>query len=370
MAAFFSKLDEIVQQLKDLGEQISERQLITKVLRILPQELSHFSSAWDSTAAGERTLVKLRERLMVEEMRISNASEQNEVQQSAFSARTAKKTTRTKEKRVVKCYECGVEGHFRRDCPNLSTKKEEKEVQSFYALSAIANGSSDWYLDSGATYHLCSNRSWFANYRRFDEKRAITAGNGESMIAIGRGDVYLSMYDGINWNDGMLRNVYHVPDVIANLVSAGQLTDNGFGLSMKRDGCKIHKEGLTAAVGIRKRNLYKLLFRMKSQTKSVRPIESKCVKSVTSNRCSLPRVTVCFDVNDESDLNEQEIDLSERDDEQQEEEKDEVDDDDPILNAKATNYLLDSSVEEIIIEADKRDQATNFSGIWNSFIGK
>lgn len=354
MAAFFSKLDEIVQQLKDLGEQISERQLITKVLRILPQELSHFSSAWDSTAAGERTLLKLRERLMVEEMRISKANEVNDTQPTAFSMRAAKSV----KKKIVKCYECGVEGHFKRNCPNLKMNESTKTMFAFSAISSIA---SDWFLDSGATYHVCNNKRLMSNYDPFDTERSVKVGNGSSMDALGVGDVYLSMYDGTKWNDCILQNVRYVPLAITNLVSAGQLTDKGVELSMNKNGCTLFMDKLAIGVGKRENDLYKLMFRMMSPPKVARPIESRNVKKVTSNRCVLPRVTVRLDV-DESD--------EEHDDEEEEEEDEFNETNDSILHSKPTRYLIDSDEETALKEADRQNQATNLSGIWKTLTGQ
>lgn len=66
---FISKLHEIVQQLSDLGEVISEKMLMS-----LPLSLNHFQSAWESTADSKKTLNELPTRLMIEETR-SNIQE-------------------------------------------------------------------------------------------------------------------------------------------------------------------------------------------------------------------------------------------------------------------------------------------------------
>lgn len=49
MVNFISKLEEIVQQLADLDEKISEKMVITRLLMALPPTFNHFHSAWEST---------------------------------------------------------------------------------------------------------------------------------------------------------------------------------------------------------------------------------------------------------------------------------------------------------------------------------
>lgn len=50
VAEFVSQLEEIQQQLKHLGEELSDAMLIPKVLMALPDQLKHFVSAWESTS--------------------------------------------------------------------------------------------------------------------------------------------------------------------------------------------------------------------------------------------------------------------------------------------------------------------------------
>lgn len=45
ISTFIAKLQELVQQLSDLGEEISEKMLITKILLALPPSLNYFHSA-------------------------------------------------------------------------------------------------------------------------------------------------------------------------------------------------------------------------------------------------------------------------------------------------------------------------------------
>lgn len=45
IASFISKVEEIVQQLADLGERISDSMIVTRILMALPSCYNHFHSA-------------------------------------------------------------------------------------------------------------------------------------------------------------------------------------------------------------------------------------------------------------------------------------------------------------------------------------
>lgn len=70
MATHISKLEYMAQRIRDAGDEISEGAVISKIISSLPDEYAHFASSWDSAPTAEKTLVKLTERLMVEEHRV------------------------------------------------------------------------------------------------------------------------------------------------------------------------------------------------------------------------------------------------------------------------------------------------------------
>lgn len=90
IATYISKMQALVQQLKDLGETISDSMLMTKILMTLPENLSHFQSAWESTAADQQTIENLTNRLMVEEAR-AQLLQQSSSTFDAFVARNSSK---------------------------------------------------------------------------------------------------------------------------------------------------------------------------------------------------------------------------------------------------------------------------------------
>lgn len=69
ISTFIVNLEEVVQESSDLGENISDSMVVTKILNSLPSSFSHFHSAWDSTEEAKKTLDNLRTRLIIEEKR-------------------------------------------------------------------------------------------------------------------------------------------------------------------------------------------------------------------------------------------------------------------------------------------------------------
>lgn len=118
VAVHISKLRNLVQQLKDLGEVISDAMVITKVLTTLPLELSHFHSAWESTAANDQTIDNLTSRLVNEELRL-----ESKYANESSDALVARKCGASG--RLLKCFNCNERGHIKKYCPETSSESEK-----------------------------------------------------------------------------------------------------------------------------------------------------------------------------------------------------------------------------------------------------
>lgn len=97
MTIFISRLEELVHRLNDLGEKIPNDMIITKIIMSLPAEYGSFSSAWESTAKADRTLDKLRARLIMEEERLvaRGVTESCEALLARFKPKSGKKPSQS-----------------------------------------------------------------------------------------------------------------------------------------------------------------------------------------------------------------------------------------------------------------------------------
>lgn len=66
MAMHISKLEDLAHILTNMGEQILNSMIMTKILMTLPEKYNFFS-AWESTSDNERKLPNLMSRLTIEE---------------------------------------------------------------------------------------------------------------------------------------------------------------------------------------------------------------------------------------------------------------------------------------------------------------
>lgn len=80
----------------------------------------------------------------------------------------------------------------------------------------LTTSTSEWLLDSGAFDHICTNLSWFHDYKSLQRPDTITIPDGRQIPVAHIGSVAL--------NDHIiLHNVLHVPDFAFNLISIHQL---------------------------------------------------------------------------------------------------------------------------------------------------
>ncbi|KAF8059971.1 RE1 [Scenedesmus sp. PABB004] len=90
----------------------------------------------------------------------------------------------------------------------------------------------EWYLDTGASLHICNNISLFDKFTP-DISEVDTAG-GDELQVLGSGTVTLYLSDFCGSIE--LRNVLYAPAIVANLISLVQFVNEGGGFSMERNG--------------------------------------------------------------------------------------------------------------------------------------
>ena len=277
MACHISKLEKIVQQLKDLGEPISDSMVITKVLMTLPPSFNFFHSAWESTDKSERTLDNLISRLMIEETRMlsqeepvpSEALVANKFRRFRSNSKQESNNNKSSTK-PGKCFLCNERGHWKRECPKRRsstsklTKFDKKTSEAFISevmLSECVNESA-WFLDSGASDHMSNKRCWFSHFEALDDAIPVRVGDGNIIYAHGRGIINILAFDGNQWNEKQLKDVLFVPEIRLNLFSAGCVLDKGFDCISNKDQCELRMGDRTVAVGVRKAKFFEMMFKV------------------------------------------------------------------------------------------------------------
>lgn len=286
IATHISKVEDLSQQLKRLGEPISESMMMTKILMTLPSAYNHFHSAWESTQEDKRNLHNLTTRLLIEEARLSTQSENKQssnIDSGSIEALAAKKWNKPnntkkmqkgKQKKPGKCFYCNKEGHWKNECRFRKMKNEKEnatvtstsKAEAFIVKEELVKESEEnvWFLDSGATDHMSNRIEWFEDYEKFATPRLVRIGDGTLLRAEGKGDIVIFALVEDQWCEKHLKDVLYVPDIKLNLFSLSTVLEKGFTLSADSRNFKLIKNGRIAAEGIRRNRLYQLLIEVKS----------------------------------------------------------------------------------------------------------
>ncbi|GBP65576.1 Retrovirus-related Pol polyprotein from transposon TNT 1-94 [Eumeta japonica] len=268
-------------QLKQLGENMSDKFVITKVLMSLPEDYKHFISAWESAPDDKQTYDNLVARLLIEEERIKRKGQRR--------LRRCGKV----DKKSVKCYKCHRLGHYQSECRynnnnNFGNSKDnrsdlkcyfcnkpghiksqcrfkkgkEKESNAFIVNSVFDEQlqKSQWLVDSGASEHMCCDYKLFNSYSTVKDKSVIV-GNGTKINVKGCGQVALQVWNGSEWIDTTIDNVLHVPELKTNLFSVNCATSRGYVIVTEENKCKFYKQNKVMAIAERRGSMYYLDFR-------------------------------------------------------------------------------------------------------------
>lgn len=294
VAQHISKLEQMTSKMQALGGEIPSSMLITRILSTLPPKFNHFHSAWDSTTEARRTVENLTARLMTEELRMQKKDETDESTVALFSKTKQradpmkrnenKFEKRTYPRRKYGCFTCGKTDHKRKDCKGCFKcgskdhlarnctqkgelkKKEEISNESAQAYTGyVADTTQDhWLIDSGASDHMTNRREWFFEYQRFPDPVQIVIGNGEKVLALGRGNIHIETNVSEKWSKGIMYNVLHAPGMKHNLFSVRASAKKGVDFLIKRNGkeCVFTYGNKIVAVGIEVGNLYRIDLRV------------------------------------------------------------------------------------------------------------
>lgn len=191
-------------------------------------------------------------------------------QQKDFNRKKSNARSKSRAKKQ-NYYECGEQGHYKRDCPKLKEKRGKQKVDystnivdtssnsddndfvgEVCAVSSSTNRHNSWVLDSGATFHMCPHKNWFATYKQ--TSGTIYLGDDNPLEVKGIGHIKLRMFDGI------IRSIecWHVPRMKRNLISLSTLDDQGYKYHSENGILKVCKGSMVLMKGKLHSRLYYL----------------------------------------------------------------------------------------------------------------
>ncbi|KAH9684220.1 hypothetical protein KPL71_027928 [Citrus sinensis] len=252
-----SRFDKLLADLKNLDEDIKDEVKAMILLHSLSEEYSHFVT----TVIYGKSVIIFKDvctTLTNLEIRNNNKNSERASSEALVSRDWAMekkkkrcgKNSRSKSKsrniaRDERAF-CHEKGHWRKDCPKAQKRDEKKpaaanmarkDEYSDYSLSitpaAYVASSSEWILDTGATYHLCPIKEWFTDFRNL-ESGAVVMGNDQPCRTMEIGTIRLKMFDGMVRE---LKEIRFVPALKKNLIFVGALEAKGYKVTIE-DGKK------------------------------------------------------------------------------------------------------------------------------------
>ncbi|KAJ0031111.1 hypothetical protein Pint_13788 [Pistacia integerrima] len=152
-------------------------------------------------------------------------------------------------------------GHKASDCrlPRRNRIKEANVMEnitqdvsdiSLFAVVSKVNlvGSNprEWWLDTGATWHVCSDKGLFNSFEPNDNGEKLHMGNSATSEIEGQGRMVLKMTYG---KELTLNNVLYVLEIRKNLVSGSLLNKHGFHIVLESDKLVLSKNGMYVGKG-------------------------------------------------------------------------------------------------------------------------
>ncbi|GJU32968.1 zinc finger, CCHC-type containing protein [Tanacetum coccineum] len=112
-----------------------------------------------------------------------------------------------------------------------------------------------WWVDSGATMHVCKDRYWFNTYESLNDGSILHMGNESIALVHGRSCVDL------RFNFGKvisLLNVLHVPNIRKNLVSSSVLNNCGYKQVIESNKFILSKHSVFIGFGYLSNHMFRL----------------------------------------------------------------------------------------------------------------
>jgi len=317
---YFSRVLALVNQMKRYGEKLEDSRVVEKILRSLDSKFDYIVVAIEESkdlesmsvdqlmgtlqAHEEKLKKKVKEESMEQALQTKLTLNENETfrnirshsqrgrgrgqsygrggykffnkeerSQNAYATRgrgrggNMKQNGRPRyDKSQIKCYNCDKFGHFASECRSTSNKvlersnfaKEEEEYSTLLlAQKEDACGDSNtWYLDTGASNHMCGRRNMFTELDELVSGN-IHFGDESKILVKGKGKISICLKNG---KHDFISNVYYVPNMKSNILSLGQLLEKGYDIHMKDHSLlmKDAKGNLVAKVEMSKNRMFPL----------------------------------------------------------------------------------------------------------------
>ena len=257
---------ELFNELAIVGDNISDEDRVVYLLASLPESFDVLVTALEASTTVPQ-METVIERLLHTERKLKDKDLTDT--EGAMSLKH--------KRRGPRCHHCGKFGHIQRNCrdrkkeekpqnsdaehhhrrPNYKPKQKansaeireqesssSEEVglvhQHVFAAGGVnepTQSGTQWIIDSGATSHICSDRSLFTDLKKLNHPLDVVLGDGRALIAKHSGTVHLQVKSGSLTRKCKLHNVLFVPELAYCLLSISKVTERGIEFKFNKRGC-------------------------------------------------------------------------------------------------------------------------------------
>lgn len=180
----------------------------------------------------------------------------------------AQKSTNKPQYKQKNCNFCKKKGHFEdnyfrkypekapKNAKNRSSEKEENSeiltaISTEKSRNISKNDSIEWILDSGASTHICCDKTLFSSL--FPTEKSVKWGNATSITANYMGNVKL-IFNSTN-QKATLTNCLYIPEIELNLLSLERLAQKKLNIQFYKQNCFIERGAKLIAKDYYRNNL-------------------------------------------------------------------------------------------------------------------
>ncbi|KAG2006925.1 hypothetical protein CC2G_015317 [Coprinopsis cinerea AmutBmut pab1-1] len=281
-----STLRAYQSELALMSNVVSEEDFAMVIITSLPESWDSFTSSYLASQGADTTL-KATEiiPLLLEEdrrrrTRIGSSAHSLQVRPSRPHAAANGGNRSSKE-----CFNCKKKGHLRKDCwargggmegrgprgrgrnrSNQATDSTARAINSAVAITYMARLGAQptppnklmWYLDSGTTSYICTNRDAFIDFIPL-QNTTVQGIGPESAIVEGSGSIILNFRTDGTITPHLIRDVLFVPSAPNCLLSLSRFDDGGGVVHFGGGTCRLlDGNGSVVGTGRKVDRLYKL----------------------------------------------------------------------------------------------------------------
>jgi hypothetical protein len=248
--------------------QISAQEAILKMLRGV--QLKYKQVATTLQYSGRELTIEMVEATLRAAELQEGDGDSDITPTKAFMAKGGKLGKGGARKETRECFFCNKLGHLKKDCYSFKRQQEKEKVSRsspaqpkeqahhvFHCSHKSRENEGDtvlkashgnpatgrWFVDSGATRHLCSQAELLKDLKGEADVKRIFIGDGSSLDVLGSGSINLHMGTGEQRTLVEIKDVLYVPQLAGNLLSVSQLVEKGVQVGFGKTGCTLTYQG-------------------------------------------------------------------------------------------------------------------------------